>query len=38
MKDVLTGVHGDSLKAGLEWLQFVESFVPDIRCLTATVL
>ena len=30
MKDVLTGVHGDALKAGLEWLQYVEQFVPDI--------
>ena len=30
MKDVLTGVHGDALKAGLEWLQYVEHFVPDV--------
>ena len=30
MKDVLSGVHGDALKAGLEWLQYVDSFVPDM--------
>ena len=38
INDVLTGVHGDSLKAGLEWPQYVESFVPGICCLLATVL
>ncbi|XP_072048111.1 actin-binding protein IPP-like [Amphiura filiformis] len=30
MKDVLTGIHGDALKAALEWLQYVESFLPDL--------
>ena len=28
MKDVLSGVHGDALQA--EWLQYIESFVPDM--------
>ncbi|XP_072018725.1 uncharacterized protein [Amphiura filiformis] len=28
MKDVLTGIHG-GWKAGLLWLQYVESFLPD---------
>ena len=30
MKDVLTGVHGDALEAGVGWLQYIESFVPDL--------
>lgn len=30
MKDVLTGVHGDALEAGLEWLEYVNGFVPDM--------
>ena len=30
MKDVLSGVHGDALDAGLEWLRYIERFVPDI--------
>ena len=33
MKDVLTGIHGDALKAGLEWLQYAESFLPDVLSL-----
>ncbi|XP_072037324.1 BTB/POZ domain-containing protein 17-like [Amphiura filiformis] len=33
MKDVLTGIHGDALKAGLIWLQYVESFCADIVAL-----
>ncbi|XP_072048090.1 BTB/POZ domain-containing protein 17-like [Amphiura filiformis] len=33
MKDVLTGIHGDALKAGLLWLQYVESFLSDMVAL-----
>lgn len=30
MKDVLTGVHGDALEAALQWLTYIESFLPDM--------
>ena len=30
MKDILTGVHGDALEAGLQWLSYIESFLPDM--------
>ncbi|XP_072036694.1 BTB/POZ domain-containing protein 17-like [Amphiura filiformis] len=30
IKDVLTGIHGDTLKAVFQWLQYVESFLPDL--------
>ncbi|XP_072048115.1 kelch-like protein 28 [Amphiura filiformis] len=33
IKDVLTGIHGDALKAGLIWLQYVESFLSDMVAL-----
>ncbi|XP_072048112.1 calicin-like [Amphiura filiformis] len=33
MKDVLTGIHGDAFKAGLLWLQYVESFLSDMVAL-----
>ncbi|XP_072030332.1 uncharacterized protein [Amphiura filiformis] len=33
MKDVLTGIHGDALKAGLLWLQYVERFLSDMVTL-----
>ncbi|XP_072036130.1 uncharacterized protein [Amphiura filiformis] len=33
MKNVLTGIHGDALKAGLLWLQHVEGFLSDMVTL-----
>ncbi|XP_072039490.1 BTB/POZ domain-containing protein 17-like [Amphiura filiformis] len=33
MKDVLTGIHGDALKAGLLWLQYLELFLSDMVSL-----
>ncbi|XP_072036129.1 kelch-like protein 28 [Amphiura filiformis] len=38
MKDVLTGIHGDALRAGLIWLQYVEEFFSDMVTLCYSAL